>query len=126
MSWGHNRVTLLGRLTRDVLVREDADYTACAFTLAINRAYTDSSGEAKEETTFVRCEAWGRLAGAIARYHAKGDPIFVEGRLRLDQWMADDGSSRQMIKVVVTRAVFIAPRRDGITGTPTSEGNAPG
>ncbi len=40
----------------------------------------------QEETTFVDCEAFGRTAEVINQYLRKGRPIFIEGRLRLDQW----------------------------------------
>jgi single-strand DNA-binding protein len=82
-----NKVILAGNLTRDPEMRYTPKGTAIAnFGLAINRKWKSESGETKEETTFVDIEAWDRQAEVVAQYFKKGNPILVEGRLKLDQW----------------------------------------
>ena len=109
-----NKVMLMGNLTRDPELRHTPSGTPVAdFGLAINRRYKDGHGELQEEATFVDITAWGRQAEVLQEYVRKGDPLFVEGRLRLDEWEAKDGSGkRRMLKVVCQSFEFLA-RREG-------------
>ena len=104
-----NKVLLMGNLTRDPEVRYTPKGTAIAnIGLAVNRTYTTDSGEQKEEVTFVDIEVWGRQAETAGQYLSKGRPVFVEGRLRFDQW--DDketGQKRSKLKVVGERIQFL-------------------
>jgi len=82
----YNKVILLGNLTRDPELRYTPKGTAVArLGLAVNRSYKSETGETKEEVTFLDVDAWGKQAELIAQYLRKGNPLFVEGRLRLDK-----------------------------------------
>ena len=82
-----NKVMLIGNLTRDPELRVTPKGTAiCQFSLAVNRKFKDESGGEREEVTYVDIEAWGKSGENISKYCTKGRPLFVEGRLRLDQW----------------------------------------
>lgn len=101
MSLHLNHVIIAGHLTRDPLIRSLASNRCVAsFSLAINRRYKTAEGEAKEETTFVECEAWGRTAEIVGQYLVKGSACCVEGRLKMDAWDDKDGQKRTRIKVV--------------------------
>jgi single-strand DNA-binding protein len=112
-----NKVYLMGNLTRDPELRYTPKGQAVVkFGLAVNRRYTTESGEAREEVTFVDIDAWGKQAEVISQYCKKGRPLFVEGRLKLDQW--DDkttGQKRSALRVVLEGFQFIG-------GPPTGEG----
>ena len=104
-----NKVMLIGNLTRDIELRHTSGNQAVAnIGLAINRRYKTSSGEDREETTFIDCESWGRQAEVMAQYLSKGSPVFIEGRLKLDTWQdKNDGSNRSKLRVVVESFQFI-------------------
>lgn len=103
MSANYNKVLLIGNLTRDPDLRYTPSGTAvCNFGLAINHKYKD-----KEETTFVDLEAWQKSAETLAEYARKGDPIFIEGRLKLDSWETQDGQKRNKLMVVCERFQFL-------------------
>jgi len=116
----YNKVILLGNLTRDPELRYTPKGTAVArLGLAVNRSYKSETGETKEEVTFLDVDAWGKQAELIAQYLRKGNPLFVEGRLRLDQW--DDkqtGQKRSALKVVMENFQFIGGRAEGGQGAP--------
>lgn len=102
-----NRVFLMGNITRDPELKHTPKGTAVAsFGLAINRNFT-VEGEKREETTFVDIEAWGRTAEVICEYFKKGKPIFIEGRLKLDQW-EKDGQKRSKLSVTVDSFEFVS------------------
>src|SRR5260221_3807510 len=108
-----NKVLLMGNLTRDPEVRYTPKGTAIAtIGLAVNRVWTTEAGEKKEEVTFVDVDVWGRQAETIGQYMSKGRPIFIEGRLKLDQWDdKESGQKRSKLKVVCESFQFIgAPK----------------
>lgn len=126
MSANYNRVLLMGNLTRDVELRyTPGNNTAVAnIGLAVNRRYRTGEGEQREETTFVDCEAWGRTAEVMNQYLAKGRPVFIEGRLKLDQWQDQQGQNRSKLKVVIENFQFIDSRGGGDGGSGGGGGGA--
>jgi single-strand DNA-binding protein len=111
----YNKVLLMGNLTRDPEVRYTPKGTALAnLGLAVNRVYTTEGGEQKEEVTFIDIEVWGRQAETAGQYLAKGRPVFVEGRLKLDSWEdKESGQKRNKLKVVAERVQFLGAPRGG-------------
>jgi single-strand DNA-binding protein len=116
----YNKVVLLGNLTRDPELRYTPKGSAVArLGLAVNRSYKTESGETMEEVTFIDIDAWGKQAELIAQYLRKGNPLFVEGRLKLDQW--DDKNSGQKVsklRVVMENFQFIGGRAESGGGAP--------
>jgi len=115
---GFNRVTLIGNLTRDPQLRHlPSNTTVADFGLAMNRRYRTHSGEEKEEVCFVDCTAFGRQAEVIGQFCKKGKQLFVEGRLKYDQW--DDktqGMRRSKLSVVVENFQFLGSREQALAG----------
>ncbi len=114
MSLNLNQVSLAGRLTRDPQVKALAnDKVVADFGVAINRRWKGADGEVKEEATFLDIEAWGRTAELVGQYLAKGSPVYIDGRIRVDQWQDKDGSRRSKMKIIAESVHFIAPRKEG-------------
>lgn len=115
MAGNFNKVFLMGNLTRDVeLKHTSSDQAVASLGIAVNRRYKTREGENREETTFVDCEAWGRTAEILNQYLSKGRPVFIEGRLKLDQWEdRETGKNRSKLKVVVENFQFIDSPGDG-------------
>ena len=87
----YNKVLLMGNLTRDPQLKQTpSNMSVAEIGLACNRKFKAKDGEMREETTFVDCEAWGRTAETMAKYLSQVCPVFVEGRLKLDQWQDKD------------------------------------
>lgn len=114
-----NKVMLIGNLTRDPELRVTPKGTAiCTFSLAVNRKFRDESGADREEVTYIDVEAWGKSGENISKYCTKGRPLFVEGRLRLDQWEdKNTKEKRSRMKVVCENFQFL--------GSGRAEGGAP-
>ena len=125
-----NKVMLIGNLTRDPELRVTPKGTAiCTFSIAVNRKFKDDSGGEREEVTYVDIEAWGKSGENISKYVTKGRPLFVEGRLRLDQW--EDKTTkekRSRMKVVLENFQFLGDGRGGGGGGggPSSGPSEPG
>lgn len=109
-----NRVFLMGNLTRDIELKyTPANLAIAKIGLAVNRRYRTADGEDREETTFVDCDAFGKTAETMSKYLAKGRPVFIEGRLKLDQWEDKEGNKRSKMAVVVEGFQFIDSRPGG-------------
>jgi single-strand DNA-binding protein len=113
-----NKVLLMGNLTRDPELRVTPKGTSiCQFSLAINRQFKMESGETREEVIYVDVEAWGKQGETIAKYVTKGRPLYVEGRLRLDQWEdKNTKEKRSRMKVVLEQFQFLGDSRGGGAG----------
>jgi len=122
-----NKVLLMGNITRDPELKYMPNQTAvCDFGLAINRGWTGQDGVRKEEVTFVDCSCFGKTAEILSKYKKKGDPLFVEGRLKLDQWEAQDGSKRSKMRVIVENFQFLNRGQPGGYGGGGQGGEAGG
>ena len=110
-----NKVQLMGNITRDPEVRYTPKGTAVTdIGLAINRNYSTDDGDRREETTFVDITFWGRQAEVIGEYMKKGRPLYVEGRLQLDQWEdKNSGQQRSRLKVIGDNFQFLGGRDEG-------------
>ena len=108
-----NRVIIAGNLTRDPELRKTPSGTAVAdISLALNRRVQDrATGQQHEQTTFVDVRLWGRKAEVTHQYCAKGQPVLVEGRLELDQWLdKSSGAKRSKLRVVAESIQFLNRR----------------
>ena len=118
-----NKVLLMGNLTRDPQLSYLPSQTAVIeFGLAVNRVWRSKEGEQKTEVCFVDCQAFAKTAENINKYLHKGDPIFIEGRLKLDSWTAQDGTKRSKHRVFVENFQFISGQGQG-QGTNASGGH---
>lgn len=109
-----NQVTLAGNLTRDPEMRYTPNgIGVCKFGIASNRQWKTESGEKKEEVTFVDVTCFGKTGEAIAKYLSKGRGIFVQGRLKLDQWEdKQSGQKRSKLEVVAESFQFTDDKRE--------------
>jgi len=104
----YNKILMIGNLTRDPQLSYTPSQTAVVdFGLATNRRWTGQDGEQREETCFVDCRAFGRIAETINKYLSKGRMVFVEGRLTFDSWTAADGTRRSRHRVTVENFQFL-------------------
>jgi len=134
-----NKVLLMGNLTRDPEVRHTPKGTAVGdLAMAINMTYKAQDGTEKEEVCYVDVVVWGRQAETCRDYLTKGAPVFVEGRLQLDQWEGPEGEKKSRMRVRADRVQFLSrsgggggggargPRSEGAGGGGApSEGGAP-
>lgn len=119
----YNKVILLGNLTRDPETRSlTSGHTICNLGIAVSRSYQTREGERKEETTFVDVTAFGKQAEVIAKYMRKGKPLMLEGRLKLDQWEAQDGQKRSKLSVILESFQFVGGREESSDSGSSSSG----
>ena len=108
----HNRVILLGNVTRDIELKYLQSGTAVTeMGMAVNdRRKNQQTGEWIDEVTYVDVTLWGRTAEIAGEYLTKGSPVFIEGRLKLDTW-EKDGKKNYKLRVVGERLQLIGGRQ---------------
>lgn len=119
-----NRVFLLGNVTRDPEVKFTPKGTAVTdLGLALNRTFTNTSGEKVEEVVFVDVELWGRTAEVAGEYAKKGRQVLIEGRLRMDTWEDKaSGQKRSRLRVVGDNMTLLSmPSGRSAAGRPQEE-----
>ncbi len=113
MARSVNQVILLGNLTRDPELRQTpSGQSVVSFSLALNRAYKDQSGEWVEATDYIDVVAWGPLAERVAQYLNKGRRALVQGRLQSRSW-EQDGQKRSKVEVLANDVTFVDSRGEG-------------
>ena len=97
MAGSFNRITLVGNLVRDPEIRYVGSGAAVTkFTLAVNRR-----SKQQEETDFIDCVAWDKLAETCNTYLKKGISCLVDGRLSIRSYETKEGEKRKAAEVVV-------------------------
>ena len=108
----YNKIILMGHITRDPELNYTPGQTAIAkFGIATNRKWKGKDGETSEEVCFVDCTAFGKAAETLTKYVKKGDLLFLEGRLKFDQWTAQDGTKRSKHGVVIDQFQLMSANR---------------
>jgi len=104
-----NRVLLVGRLTKDPELRYTPSGVATAtFTLAVNRTFTNQSGE--READFINVVVWRRPAENVANFLKKGSLAGVDGRLQTRNYEGQDGKRIYVTEVVAESVQFLEPK----------------
>src|SRR5882724_12771061 len=108
-----NKITLVGNLGRDPELRYTPQGTpVCSFSMATNERRKDKTGEMQDQVTWFRVTLWGRQAETASQYLTKGRPVYIEGRLRVEEWTDRDGRPRHTLEVHATDMQFIGGRAD--------------
>jgi single-strand DNA-binding protein len=124
MARSLNQVTLMGNLTRDPELRQTPNgQNVTSFSLALNRAYKDASGEWQEVTDYIDIVCWGPLAERVAQYLSKGRRCLVQGRLQSRSW-EQDGHKRSKVEVLANDVTFLDSRGSGDNNGANQDGGS--
>ncbi len=117
MARSVNQVILMGNLTRDPELRQTpSGQSVCSFSLALNRAYKDQSGDWQEATDYIDVVAWGPLGERVSQYVTKGRRVLVQGRLQSRSW-EQEGQKRSKVEVQANDVTFLDGRGEGGEGS---------
>ena len=103
-----NKIMVIGNLGTDPEMRYTPSGSAVTnFRMAVNRSYTASDGERREETEWFTIVAWNQLAEQVNQYLTKGRRAYVEGRLRSRSWEGQDGQTRFVNEINAFTVLFL-------------------
>ena len=91
----YNKVVLVGNLTKDIELKYLPSGSAVATSsVATSHKYKSASGEQKDEVCFLDFTIFGKTGEVANQYLEKGSKVLLEGRLKFEQWTAQNGSNR--------------------------------
>lgn len=119
---GINRVFLLGRITKDLEVRQTPSGTAVLrFTVAVDRPVK----QGEKQTDFINCVAFGQRAEFISSYFGKGRMIAIEGNIKTGSY-EKNGVTTYTTDIWVDAASFTGEKSEnngGYSGGNGQQGN---
>jgi single-strand DNA-binding protein len=116
-----NKVILIGHLGKDPLVRYlDKDRVVATFSLATSETFTNKQGDRKVETEWHNIEMWDSLAKIAEKYLKKGMQVYVEGKIKSEQWRDKDGVEHSGKKIRVTSLNMLGSKATTDTDFPAA------
>ena len=114
MGGGLNKVMIIGYLGREPELRyTPSGRPVASFSVATSRTWTSSEGERREETEWFNVVAWGNLAEICKSHLAKGQQVYVEGRLQTRGWEDENGTRHYRTELVANEMILLGERRAG-------------
>lgn len=99
-----NQVNLTGRITHDLSIRvTQTNKHVLDFQIAVR--------ETKDESTFIRCQAWEKTADIIDQYATKGSNLAISGTLKSDKYQDKNGNNVEKVYVRVNQVEVLDHRK---------------
>lgn len=103
-----NRVILVGNLGKDPEIRHtETGVTVARFPIATSETYKDKSGNKVERTEWHNIVAWRGLAEVAEKYLKKGQSVYIEGRIRSNNYQDKEGIQRYSIEIVADNMTML-------------------
>lgn len=122
-----NKAMIYGNLTRDPELKAlPSGIQVCSMSIATNRVYNDRDGKRQELTDYHNVVVFGKQAENSAKYLAKGNGVYVEGRIQTRSW-DKDGVKQYRTEIVADRVQF-GPKNGsaGGGGSQAGQSSVPG
>ena len=101
------------RIARDVELKYLPSGKAVAsFSVVSSDKYKGQDGEQKEETCFIECTVWGRLGEVINQYCKKGSQIYIDGKVKQENWTDQNGGKRSKHSVTIENMTMLDSKGD--------------
>ena len=113
-----NRAQLIGRIGKDVEVRQAGKEPVAALSIATTEKWKDRNGEDHERTDWHRAVLWGKRAESLKPYLTKGKLIFVEGRLQTREY-EKNGAKHQITEIRIDELKLLGDRSSSSRGEET-------
>lgn len=102
-----NKVELMGRLTRDIEIR----YTNATNTMVGNFTLAVRRQRKQEETDFINCIAYGKIAEIMSKYCKKGDQVAIVGRIQTRSWINNQGKNQYATEIITDEFYFVENKK---------------
>ncbi|MEY3412932.1 MAG: hypothetical protein RL127_89 [Bacteroidota bacterium] len=114
---GVNKVIILGNLGADPEVRAlPSGMKVANINIATSESYTGKDGQKVEQTEWHRVELWDNLANIAEQYLKKGNQVYIEGKIRSEEWQDKSGATVRGYRIRATSLNLIGGRNDRPAG----------
>jgi single-strand DNA-binding protein len=115
-----NKVILVGNVGKDPEVRHlESGVAVAQLPLATSETYKDKSGNKTTQTEWHNLVFWRGLADVVEKYVKKGDPLYIEGKIRSRSYDDKDGVKRYVTEIVVDNMQMLGRKSSGDGGGST-------
>ncbi len=123
-----NKVILIGNLGKDPEIRHlEGGVAVARFPIATSETYKDKTGNKVERTEWHNIVAWRGLAEVSEKYLKKGQAVYIEGKIRSNNYQDKEGIQRYSIEIVADNMTMLGGRGDGNgQGANTTQENSAG
>jgi len=113
MSRSLNKVMIIGHVGRDPEMRYTPSVRpVTTFTVATNRNWNTADGEKHTDTEWFNVVTWGNLAEFCKQHLAKGQLVYIEGRLQSRRWEDAENIKHSSIEIVANEMIILGDRRE--------------
>lgn len=122
-----NRVTILGNVGKDPEVRFMPNgMAACSISIATTSKRKDkNTGESIETTEWHRIQFFDKLAEIVGQYVKKGNPLYIEGRLKYGKFTNKDGIEQHTCDIVASEIQLLGSKESGAAPSQAPRQQAP-
>ncbi|TPE45175.1 single-stranded DNA-binding protein [Pontibacter mangrovi] len=108
-----NKVILIGNLGKDPEIRHlEGGVAVARFPIATSETFKDKSGQKQERTEWHNIVVWRGLAEVAEKYLRKGNSVFIEGKIRSNNYTDKDGIQRYSTEIVADNMTMLGGRSD--------------
>lgn len=109
-----NKVTLIGRLTKDPETRytQTNNTLVASFTLAVNRRFVKENEE--RQADFIPIIAWSKTGEFCNKYFKKGQQVGIVGRIQTRNWDDEQGNKHYATEVIAEEVYFADSKREDV------------
>lgn len=106
-----NKCTFIGRLGKEPESKQISnDFKVVNFSIACSEKWKDKSGEVKEVTEWINCQASNKIVEVIEKYVKKGDLVYIEGKFKTREW-EKDGSKHYATYIQIERIEMLGSKQ---------------
>lgn len=118
---GVNKVIILGNLGSDPEIRTVGTSKVASFSIATSESFKNKEGTKVEQTEWHRIELWGALADTVEKYVKKGSSLYVEGKIKTEEYNDKEGVTRKITKIRGTSITLLGNKdKDNTSNAPQS------
>ncbi len=123
---GINKAILIGNVGKDPEVRHlDSGVTVTSFPLATSETYKNKEGQKVTNTEWHNIVLWRGLAEVAEKYVKKGNPLYIEGKIRTRSWDDKDGNKRYTTDIVADSMQMLGSKQSNEDNAASEPENAP-
>ena len=108
-----NKVMLIGNVGKDPEIRHlENESMVASFPLATTERFKDKNGDWQEQTEWHNIVCWRSLAERVEKYVKKGSQLFIEGRIRTNNWVDQAGQKRYSVEILADNMQLLNKKTD--------------
>ena len=96
-----NKIIVIGNLTKEPELKEAGKSSVCSFSIASNNPFS------KEEVLFIEVNFWNKTGANCMKYLKNGSQVYVDGRLKMNQWKDAKGNYHQKYFIIGENIRFL-------------------